>query len=373
MLATRYEPGCHLLIHYTVRCSPTFAALWLLSLLMIMVCPCAQADLRAGASRVDITPDIKAANIPLGGYAARKGAASTGVHDSVYAHALVLSSGNEKVAVVSLDLCFLPASVKSEVVKRLEAQARGWTAGSLFLAATHTHCGPDPIAMHAGNRFKLTGWTPFSASLLDFTADRIAAAIVQAEKAQRPASVGVGSIEAPTLNRNRRGEKTTDPALTLLKVVGQDGKSIAAVVNFAAHPTLYDDKMMEISADWPGVTATEVEKVLGDGSVCLFLNGAEGDASPNGVDDKQGDEKITTYGRKVADTVTGLLPSVHAQSTTESPSGPFRYCCPPESPTQCSLPPPASLAQHSARQGISSILSCRRPRASQWCEWVTCC
>ena len=39
-----------------------------------------RAELKAGAARVDITPDVKASKIPLGGYAARKGAASTGVH-----------------------------------------------------------------------------------------------------------------------------------------------------------------------------------------------------------------------------------------------------------------------------------------------------
>jgi neutral ceramidase len=276
----------------------------------------ANAELLAGAARVDITPDVKAAKIPLGGYAARRGAPSTGVHDAVYAHALVLSSGQNRAAVVSLDLCFIPASIKTEVMKRLEAQTTGWAAGSVFLAATHTHSAPDPLAMHAGNNFDLKGWTPFDAKLLSFTADRIAAAIVRADKAQRSASVAIGVVAAPTLNRNRRGEKLTDPDLTVLKVMGTDGKAIAAIVNYAAHPTLYDDKMLEVSADWPGVMAAEVEKALGDGSVCLFLNGAEGDASPNGVDDKKGDERIAAYGRRVAAVVTDLLPNIQPESAT---------------------------------------------------------
>ena len=274
----------------------------------------ASAQLAGGAARVDITPDVKAVKIPLGGYAARRGAASTGVHDPVYARALVLSSGSTKVAIVSLDLCFAPASIKTEVLKRLSAKAPGWGTGNLFLAATHTHCGPDPLAMHSGNTFILKGWTPFDANLLTFTADHIASAILQAEKALRPASAAIGTVAAPALNRNRRGENTTDPTLTLLKVTGADGKAIAAIVNYAAHPTLYDDKMMEVSADWPGVMAAEVEKTLGEGAVCLFLNGAEGDASPNGVDDKQGDEKITSYGRKVAAVVAALLPTVRAET-----------------------------------------------------------
>src|SRR5438552_1599364 len=102
----------------------------LLALTLGLVCRPASAELRAGAARVDITPDVKAAKIPLGGYAARKGSPSTGVHDPVYAHALVLSSGDTKVAIVSLDLCFVPASVRAAVVKRLSGQAKGWNAGT---------------------------------------------------------------------------------------------------------------------------------------------------------------------------------------------------------------------------------------------------
>jgi neutral ceramidase len=284
------------------------AGLVLVAVLFLMACGLqASAQLLAGAAKVDITPDVAAEKIPLGGYAARRGAPATGVHDPVYAHALVLASGTTKCALVSLDLCFMPANVMTEVVKRLSALSKGWIARDLFIAATHTHCGPDPLAMHSGNTFSLKGWTPFNARLLAFTADRIASAIVQADGAKRPATVAFASTDAPDLNRNRRGEKTTDPELTAVKVVGTDDKPIAAVVNYAAHPTLYDDKMMEISADWPGVLATEVETTLGPGSVCLFVNGAAGDASPNGVDDKQGDEKIRSYARSVGAVVTGLL------------------------------------------------------------------
>ncbi len=59
-----------------------FHALALLLLLVgVFGARTARAELLAGAARVDITPDVKASKIPLGGYAARKGAASTGVHD----------------------------------------------------------------------------------------------------------------------------------------------------------------------------------------------------------------------------------------------------------------------------------------------------
>ncbi len=234
----------------------------------------------------------------------------------VYARALALSDGKATVVVVSLDLCFVPASVKTETLKHLKMDGEtSVDAAHLFLAATHTHTAPDPLAMHTGNTFtNLKGWTPFDAKLLDFTAAQIAKVIAQAVKGMVPVSVGVKTEDATGANRNRRGDPTVDPALTVLKVTQiSDGKPLAAIVNFAAHPTLYDDKMMDISADWPGVMTGDVESAGAKGEangagVCLFLNGAEGDASPNGVDDvASGDAKVSTYGHRMGKRVLEQL------------------------------------------------------------------
>ena len=275
----------------------------------------AQAQLRAGAAKVSITPDVMAMSVPLGGYAARRGAPATGVHDPVYARALMLQNGTVKVAVVSLDLCFLPTNVKDEVMKRVVAGGvNGMDSAHLFLSATHTHSAPDPLAMHSGNTFlNLKGWTPFNPKLLDFTSGKIAEAVIAADKNLTPAKIGSAVKNAVGLNRNRRGDPTVDPALTVVEVQKSDGSALATIVNFAAHPTLYDDKMLQISADWPGVMAADVETAT-SGAPCLFLNGAEGDASPNGVDDAKGDAKVTVYGHKISAVVNALLSTVKMDS-----------------------------------------------------------
>jgi hypothetical protein len=276
----------------------------------------AQAQLRAGVAKVNITPDVQAMQVPLGGYTARKAVPATGVHDPVYARALVLSNGETKVGIVSVDLCFLPADIRAEVLKRVQASGMpGWDAAHLFLAATHSHTAPDPLAMHRGNTFSMKGWPRFDARLLTFTADRIAEAIVTADKRQTSARMGSAVTPAKGWNRNRRGETTTDPDLTLLKITHDDGRPLAVVVVFAAHPTLYDDKMLAISADWPGAMEQEVEKSWNSGeAVCLFLNGAEGDASPDGMAGQTPEEKIADYGANLAKIVTRLLKVADAKS-----------------------------------------------------------
>ena len=59
------------------------------------------AELKAGAATVDITPPTGYA---LWGYAARHDAPSEGVHDPLHARALVLAVGEQRLAIVSLDL-----------------------------------------------------------------------------------------------------------------------------------------------------------------------------------------------------------------------------------------------------------------------------
>lgn len=291
-------------------------------ILLLTVCACvlfscpAQAELMAGAAKVSITPDVKADKIPLGGYAARKGIPSTGVHDLVYSRALVLVSSNTKLAIVSVDLCFLPKNVKAEVLKRIVSSGgKNWNSANVLIAATHTHTAPDPLAMHSGNSFKLNGWTLFDQKLLDFTAAHIAESILSAEKNLAPAQSGVAQKDTDMLNRNRRGDILTDPAMTTMKVTDRIGHVIATLVNFAAHPTLYDEKMLEISADWPGVMTKDVETLIG--GVCLFLNGAEGDASPNGADGVNGDEKVALYGHKVSKVALELIKTAPLKPDTE--------------------------------------------------------
>ena len=77
--------------------------------------------LNAGSAKTNITPDVKASQIPLGGYAARRGKPAAGVHDPVYARALVLSQGAEKIAIVSVDLCFVPVCIRDNILKKLQS------------------------------------------------------------------------------------------------------------------------------------------------------------------------------------------------------------------------------------------------------------
>src|SRR6185295_6062148 len=79
-------------------------ALTILLFLQISIVASAR-ELTAGVARVEITPPI---GFPMGGYAARSGP-STGVHDPLYATALVLKTDELTVAIISCDLLSFPS------------------------------------------------------------------------------------------------------------------------------------------------------------------------------------------------------------------------------------------------------------------------
>src|SRR6516162_6729143 len=84
--------------------------------------------LRAGVARVDLTPplEMKAA---LGGYGARMSKPAIGVHDAIWAKALVLAQDERKFVLVTADVLAFPPGFKAAVIERLVTN--GWSANQI--------------------------------------------------------------------------------------------------------------------------------------------------------------------------------------------------------------------------------------------------
>src|SRR4051794_12907712 len=94
--------------------------------------PATATDFEAGAATADVTPPT---GYPMWGYSARKDNPSDGVRDPLHARALVIKSGESKVAIVSLDLGRAPT--RESAVRIRESLKRDGFA-ELFLVASHT-------------------------------------------------------------------------------------------------------------------------------------------------------------------------------------------------------------------------------------------
>ena len=203
------------------------------------------------------------------GYAARKDMPSLGVRDPLHARALVLAAGDQRIAIVSLDLGRAPTRASMAVIR---AHVKSAGIEHLFLVASHTHHGPV---------LELDDWPSAKNSYVRQLEQKLGTVILDAAKTLKPARLGV-AVEAVALNRNRHSKRKDSPVdreLLVLRIEDTEGKAIAHAVNFAAHATMRDIKERKFSADYPGVLADLVEKKTG--APCLFLQGAAGDLSAN--------------------------------------------------------------------------------------------
>src|SRR5438270_10493166 len=82
--------------------------------LALTACSHSAEILKAGAAKVDITPPT---GFAMWGYGARHDLPSNGVLDPLYARALVLEVGKERIAIVSLDLGRAPTRQSTEAIR----------------------------------------------------------------------------------------------------------------------------------------------------------------------------------------------------------------------------------------------------------------
>ncbi|MHC4692276.1 MAG: neutral/alkaline non-lysosomal ceramidase N-terminal domain-containing protein [Planctomycetota bacterium] len=279
-----------------------------ISLIFIMVlsihiyCPSCQAALhrmpngiKAGFAKVDITPP---AGVWLSGYAARK-KPSEAISDKLYAKAVVLDDGQNKIAIVSADLLWFPLEMTAEI-RQIVKKKIGIPESNILLCATHTHFGPKIDKIRKD-------WPDTPGSKVDKTyveklKKRTAESIITAAQNTRPAKLGTVKGDISEIVYNRRTKRPdgkvamtfrlppadpnlafgpVDPEVGILRVEDTDGAFMGTIINYACHPVCGatdNQEFYSISADYPGYTAQVVEKM--EGGICLFALGTSGNMNP---------------------------------------------------------------------------------------------
>jgi neutral ceramidase len=239
--------------------------------------------LRAGVARSVITPPLGS---PLTGFADRGDA--TGCHDELTATALVLESGQLRIAIVACDLLYIRGSAE---LKQAITAATGIPAERVLLTASHTHYGPavdsaaeTAAALVAEDKRPLV--SAYRANLVHALAGVVAAAC------QRLTDATIGWADgSATIGINRR-EKLPDGSIILgnnadgpcdrrvlvTRIDRADGKPLAVLLNTACHAVSLGSDCTEITADFPGVARELIERETG--ATCLFLQGAAGNINP---------------------------------------------------------------------------------------------
>ncbi|WP_417451905.1 hypothetical protein [Kordiimonas sp.] len=217
-------------------------------------------ELRAGAAKLDITPDPS--SLPKG---------FLGVMDPINVRALVLESDGRTAALVSVDAGAVPDTVWRSVTERA-AESLGIPAANILVTATHTHSVPRDMG--------------------PALSDRIVDAIRQAAAALEPATIAYGEgVSHINVNRNMIDPDTrkwwegpnyggpSDKTVAVLGVLDAQGQPIAVYYNYAVHAVL-TGQSDKISADIPGAASRYIEESLVGDAVALWSEGAAGDQNP---------------------------------------------------------------------------------------------
>ncbi|MBF6589789.1 MAG: neutral/alkaline non-lysosomal ceramidase N-terminal domain-containing protein [Ktedonobacterales bacterium] len=237
--------------------------------------PAATSDLvLAGAAKADISPRQ---SLYLSGYGFGPARRSTGILQPLYARALALrgldGQPTNTVVFVALDsqgyfAAYQAGPYGSDAIRAAVAARLGIPAPNVIIAATHSHAAPDTIGF----------WGGVPASYLAEVRDQTISAITQAVTALTPATLSAGNADL-TGDTRSFGDWPVDARLRTLRVTASPtGRTLATLLNISVHPTTLGATNTLVAPDWPGVTATAVERALG--GTALVMPGALGHTWP---------------------------------------------------------------------------------------------
>ncbi len=261
--------------------------------------------LYAGVCETNITPPP---DVWIGGQETIR--RCEGVHDDLYARALVLDNGHKRVALIVADL-MAGSEEWARGVRQAVADALHTDAGAVMLHCTHTRSGPRLPAVYGPDKH--------DGATMETLTRKIAGVARQAADNLLPAGLTYGEASAQigvarhlsgsngsVLRADNYGGAVSSLVQTLC-VVGADGQTFALLFAHACPPDTMTGDNAHITADWPGAAVAHLKKRfqkeaadtgIADDALPFCLIGCGGDIAPV----RRGSwDAVQTNGRIIAD------------------------------------------------------------------------
>lgn len=259
--------------------------------IFLISCLASAAELRAGAAQSVITPPNGA---PMAGYYRNR--AATGVHDDLYAKALVLEKNGVRIALIACDVVALPREITERARQMIELKT-GIASDYIMISATHSHTGP--VILSGPTRYNLPPEMERIAE--EYTASlpaRIASSAILAAAALKPAQLrsAIGREDSLCFNRRYfmkdgtvgwnpgklnpnilRPAGPIDSSVPLFYVETPDEKPIASYVNYALHQDTTGGS--QFSADYAFALGRALAGAKGSDLVSIFTIGTAGNVN----------------------------------------------------------------------------------------------
>jgi hypothetical protein len=249
------------------------------------------SDLRVGAASGVITPPP---GTPMAGYYNER--AAEGVHDDLFARAVVMEKDGTKAALVVLDLISTTRSLVEDARHKIEADT-GIPAANVMISATHSHTGPV-LRGRGAREADFGGEKSLAVEYARELPGKVANVVRQANEKLRPGTASVSHGHESSIAFNRRYHMTDgsvgwnpgklnprvikpaggiDPDVPIIYFASaeREARPIATNVNYAVH--LDNIGGLKISADVPGVVTRLLADFKGPEMVTLWSAGCCGD------------------------------------------------------------------------------------------------
>jgi hypothetical protein len=228
----------------------------------------APSALLAGAASAPVSP------LP-GTYIAgdAKNRKFSGVHDDVFAKAVVLSDGEEALAIVTVDCIGLLAPDIGEIRRRASSRVglKSLAPERIIISSTHTHSGPDVVGIWGPDDTTSGRDEAYMALLVE----TVARQILDASSKLEGVAMRYGETEAGhAWVENICEPELLDRKLTTVLFSNASGETVASLTNFACHPTYMDAQSDLVSSDYVAGFYQAMSSV--HAGEHLFLQGAIG-------------------------------------------------------------------------------------------------
>ena len=272
-----------------------------------------------------------AAEVGMMGFAEVK-QVTQGIYMRLYSRAFIFGDGEHRVVYVCADLCMIYQAVKLAVVAKVakDPELRDlYDDKNILLSATHTHSGPGGYSHHFLYNLTTKGFIPQN---FDAIVEGIYQSIRRAHANIEPGKIFIarGELDGYGFNRatrpyamnpaeeRERYGSDLDKEMTLLKLVGIDGRELGMINWLGVHPTSVGPANHLIGGDHKGLAEYWFEKdkkadlKSAKPFVAAFALAPAGDVSPNlwGVADGVHDyEHMEIIARKQYDKAVELYES----------------------------------------------------------------
>ena len=216
-----------------------------------------------GLASVDITPDFITS---LAGYNKNIPRESEGVHDRIFAKAVLIEKNNCTVVILSVPAVNIGISsvkiIRSEINLALNIPKQ-----NILVHATHSHSCP-----RSEGRYK------------SFLEQRCIQCIKESFINRFHGKVAFGRTTVSECGKNRRrllyGGLPVDPEVIVMKIEDDNDNLKAIIYNYACHCTVLGVDNKLISEDWVYFANNLIEQQKGSDVISVFIQGASGDINP---------------------------------------------------------------------------------------------